>query len=294
MGRRAALAALLPAGNAAARAGRRARWPRHAVPWGRSQRRCVQPARPPDCRHSPAPESAVRPGLDLQSRAPAAGSVMQTHLADRFKNSAYGQQAQEILRACVHCGFCNATCPTYRLLGDELDGPRGRIYLIKQVLEGKPATERTQQHLDRCLTCRNCETTCPSGVQYGRLIDIGRALVEQQGVRKVADRSVRSALREGLTGSWFAPTLKLGQAFRNWLPRPVRNSVPEPVEAGYWPVRRHPRRMLLLAGCVQPALRPSINSATARVLDAVGIELQVVSGAGCCGAIRHHLADSEG
>ncbi len=140
---------------------------------------------------------------------------MQTHLADRFKDTVYGQQAQQILRACVHCGFCNATCPTYRLLGDELDGPRGRIYLIKQVLEGGPATERTQQHLDRCLTCRNCETTCPSGVQYGRLIDIGRAVVEQQVVRKVADRSLRSALREGLTGSWFAPTLRLGQAFRN-------------------------------------------------------------------------------
>ena len=219
---------------------------------------------------------------------------MQTHLAERFKNTAEGQQGKEILRACVHCGFCNATCPTYRILGDELDGPRGRIYLIKQVLEGRPATERTQQHLDRCLTCRNCETTCPSGVQYGRLIDIGRALVEQQVVRKVADRSVRSALREGLTGSWFAPTLKLGQAFRNWLPRPVRNSVPTPVHAGAWPVRRHERRMLLLAGCVQPALRPSINSATARVFDAAGIELQIAPGAGCCGAIRQHLADPQG
>jgi glycolate oxidase iron-sulfur subunit len=219
---------------------------------------------------------------------------MQTHLAERFKHTADGQQAQAILRACVHCGFCNATCPTYRLLGDELDGPRGRIYLIKQVLEGQPATERTQLHLDRCLTCRNCETTCPSGVQYGRLIDIGRAMVEQQVARKVADRSLRSALREGLTGSWFAPTLKLGQALRSWLPNTVRNSVPEPVDAGYWPVRRHARRMLLMAGCVQPALRPSINSATARVFDAVGIELQIASGAGCCGAIRQHLTDHPG
>jgi glycolate oxidase iron-sulfur subunit len=219
---------------------------------------------------------------------------MQTHLAERFKNTAYGQQAQEILRACVHCGFCNATCPTYRLLGDELDGPRGRIYLIKQVLEGAPATERTQLHLDRCLTCRNCETTCPSGVQYGRLIDIGRAVVEQQVVRKVADRGLRRALREGLTGAWFAPTLKLGRAFRDWLPQPVRDSVPAAVDAGDWPVRRHARRMLLMAGCVQPALRPSINSATARVFDAVGIELQIASGAGCCGAIRQHLTDHAG
>jgi glycolate oxidase iron-sulfur subunit len=219
---------------------------------------------------------------------------MQTDLAPWFRDTPQGQEADEILRRCVHCGFCNATCPTYRLLGDELDGPRGRIYLIKQVLEGKPATERTQQHLDRCLTCRNCETTCPSGVQYGRLVDIGRELVERQVARPVADRSLRSALREGLTGTWFAPTLRLGQAFRNWLPRPLRNSVPAPIEAGAWPMRRHPRRMLLLAGCVQPSLRPSINAATARVLDAVGIEVAMEAGAGCCGAIRHHLSDPQG
>ena len=219
---------------------------------------------------------------------------MQTSLAQRFRGTADGQQAEEILRACVHCGFCNATCPTYQLLGDELDGPRGRIYLIKQMLEGEPATERTQQHLDRCLTCRNCETTCPSGVQYGHLIDIGRKLVEEQVPRRAADRTLRAALREGLTGSWFAPTLKLGQAFRAWLPQPLRSSVPEPLDAGPWPVRRHQRRMLLMAGCVQPALRPSIDAATARVLDAVGIEVQVAAGGGCCGAIRQHLADPQG
>ena len=219
---------------------------------------------------------------------------MQTQLAERFKNSADGQQAEQILRKCVHCGFCNATCPTYQLLGDELDGPRGRIYLIKQVLEGSRATARTQQHLDRCLTCRNCETTCPSGVQYGRLIDIGRALVEQQVERRTSDRTLRTALREGLTGSWFAPTLKLGQAFRDWLPRPLRNSVPAPQDPGPWPVGRHERRMLLMAGCVQPALRPSIDAATARVFDAAGIELQIAQGGGCCGAVRQHLADPQG
>jgi glycolate oxidase iron-sulfur subunit len=219
---------------------------------------------------------------------------LQSQLADRYKSSAEGQEAEQILRSCVHCGFCNATCPTYQLLGDELDGPRGRIYLIKQVLEGKRATERTQQHLDRCLTCRNCETTCPSGVQYGRLVDIGRALVEQQVERGTADRTVRTALREGLTGSWFAPTLKLGQAFRSWLPGPIRNSVPTPQNPGLWPVARRERRMLLMTGCVQPALRPSIDAATARVFDAAGIELQVASGGGCCGAIRQHLADPQG
>ena len=219
---------------------------------------------------------------------------MQTQLADRYRNSSFGEEAQQIVGKCVHCGFCNATCPTYQLLGDELDGPRGRIYLIKQVLEGKIATERTQLHLDRCLTCRNCETTCPSGVQFGRLVDIGRHLVEQQVARRPADRTLRATLREGLTGSWFAPTLKLGQAFRNWLPQPIRNSVPQPLDAGAWPTRRRDRRVLLMTGCVQPALRPTIDSATARVFDAAGIEIRVAPARACCGAIRHHLADAQG
>ena len=219
---------------------------------------------------------------------------MQTQLADRYRNSSFGEEAQQIVGKCVHCGFCNATCPTYQLLGDELDGPCGRIYLIKQVLEGKIATERTQLHLDRCLTCRNCETTCPSGVQFGRLVDIGRHLVEQQVARRPADRALRATLREGLTGSWFAPTLKLGQAFRNWLPQPIRNSVPQPLDAGPWPMRRRERRMLLMTGCVQPALRPTIDSATARVFDAAGIEIRVAPARACCGAIRHHLADPQG
>jgi len=219
---------------------------------------------------------------------------LQTQLADRYRNSSLGEEAQQIVGKCVHCGFCNATCPTYQLLGDELDGPRGRIYLIKQVLEGKIATERTQLHLDRCLTCRNCETTCPSGVQFGRLVDIGRHLVEQQVARRPADRTLRATLREGLTGSWFAPTLKLGQAFRNWLPQPIRNSVPQPLDAGPWPMRRRERRMLLMTGCVQPALRPTIDSATARVFDAAGIEIRVAPARACCGAIRHHLADAQG
>jgi len=218
---------------------------------------------------------------------------VQTQLATRFKSSAKAREAERIIGKCVHCGFCNATCPTYQLLGDELDGPRGRIYLIKQVLEGQAASERTQQHLDRCLTCRNCESTCPSGVKYGHLIDIGRELIEQEVPRGPADRTLRAALREGLTSAWFAPTLKLSQAFRNWLPQPIRNSVPEPLDAGPWPMRRQPRRMLLMPGCVQPSLRPTINAATARVLDTAGIELMVASG-GCCGAIRQHLADPQG
>src|SRR6478735_2419147 len=137
---------------------------------------------------------------------------MQTNLADFIKDTPEGREADAILRKCRHCVFCTATCPTYQLLGDELDGPRGRIYLMKQVLEGKPATAKTQLHLDRCLTCRNCETTCPSGVQYGRLVDIGRKIVEDQVPREGADRMKRNALKEALPRRWlFSPAMKTGQ-----------------------------------------------------------------------------------
>jgi glycolate oxidase iron-sulfur subunit len=220
---------------------------------------------------------------------------MQTNLADFIKDTAEGQEADAILRSCVHCGFCTATCPTYQLLGDELDGPRGRIYLIKQVLEGKPATEKTQLHLDRCLTCRNCETTCPSGVNYGRLIDIGRDVVDQQVQRPFAQQLVRTALKEALPRpQLFGTAMKLGQAVRPLLPEVLRNKVPEARDAGGWPTRSHARKMLLLDGCVQPAMSPSINAATARVLDKLGIQLQVAPKAGCCGAIRYHLNDQAG
>jgi glycolate oxidase iron-sulfur subunit len=219
---------------------------------------------------------------------------MQTRLADFIKNTPEGEEAAEILGKCVHCGFCTATCPTYQLLGDELDGPRGRIYLIKQVVEGERPTEKTQLHLDRCLTCRNCETTCPSGVLYGRLVDIGRKLVDDQVGRRGANKLVRTALREGLTSRAFAPAMKLGQMVRPLLPATLKNKVPEAGDAGAWPRRQHARKMLLLAGCVQPAMQPNINSATARVLDALGIELVVPPAAGCCGAIRHHLNDHDG
>jgi glycolate oxidase iron-sulfur subunit len=220
---------------------------------------------------------------------------MQTNLADFIKDTPQGQEADAILRKCVHCGFCTATCPTYQLLGDELDGPRGRIYLIKQVLEGKPATAKTQLHLDRCLTCRNCETTCPSGVNYGRLIDIGRDVVDQQVQRPFAQQLVRTALKEALPRpQLFGTAMKLGQAVRPLLPEVLRNKVPEARDAGVWPTRSHARKMLVLDGCVQPAMSPSINAATARVLDKLGIQLQVAPKAGCCGAIRYHLNDQAG
>ncbi|HEX8884704.1 MAG TPA: glycolate oxidase subunit GlcF [Noviherbaspirillum sp.] len=219
---------------------------------------------------------------------------MQTNLADFIKDTPEGKEADSILRACVHCGFCTATCPTYQLLGDELDGPRGRIYLMKQVLEGKPATAKTQLHLDRCLTCRNCETTCPSGVRYGRLVDIGRKIVEDQVPRAPADRAMRTALKETLPRSWvFSPAMKAGQLLRPLLPAVLKNKVPKKQSAGVWPRREHARKMLLLDGCVQPSMSPNINAATARVLDALGVQLIVAPRAGCCGAIRHHLNDHD-
>ena len=221
---------------------------------------------------------------------------MQTHLAPEFKGTPAGEEAEAILRKCVHCGFCTATCPTYQLLGDELDGPRGRIYLIKQVLEGAPVTRSTQLHLDRCLTCRNCETTCPSGVEYGHLLDIGRKVVEERVPRPRGEQAVRRLLREGLTSPLFGPALKLGQAVRPLLPAGLKAKVPPRAgaDAHRWPTREHARKMLLLRGCVQPALMPNIDSATARVLDAAGIQALVADGAGCCGAIRAHLGDAEG
>jgi glycolate oxidase iron-sulfur subunit len=221
---------------------------------------------------------------------------MQTNLAPSFKGTAQGEEAEAILRKCVHCGFCTATCPTYQLLGDELDGPRGRIYLMKQVLEGAHITRSTQIHLDRCLTCRNCESTCPSGVQYGNLVEIVRPIVDDKVERPTREKAVRWLLKEGLTSPLFGPAMKLGQMVRPMLPASLKNKVPEKsgARAHQWPTREHPRKVLLLMGCVQPAMMPNINSATARVLDAAGIQTLVADDAGCCGAIRTHLNDIEG
>jgi glycolate dehydrogenase iron-sulfur subunit len=220
---------------------------------------------------------------------------MQTQLADFIKDTPEGREAEEILRKCVHCGFCTATCPTYQLLGDELDGPRGRIYLMKQVLEGATPTEKTRLHLDRCLTCRACESTCPSGVHYSRLLDIGRAVVEQQVPRQGADRLARWALRNLIPrAGLFGMTTRAGRIMKPVLPQALRDKLPDAAPPGPWPGLRHARRMLALAGCAQPALAPSINAATARVLDALGISLAEAAGAGCCGAVRFHLNDPEG
>jgi glycolate oxidase iron-sulfur subunit len=220
---------------------------------------------------------------------------MQTNLADFIRDTPQGREAEAILRKCVHCGFCTATCPTYQLLGDELDGPRGRIYLMKQVLEGEPATAKTQLHLDRCLTCRSCETTCPSGVQYGRLLDIGRAVVAQQVPRTGVAKAQRRALAAVLPRpALFNPLLAAGRLARNLLPKVLDDVVPDqPGRARAWPLGGHARRMLVLEGCVQPALSPATNAAAARVLDRLGITLVRAPTAGCCGAVTFHLDEQE-
>ena len=216
---------------------------------------------------------------------------MQTNLADFIRDTPEGKEAEAILRKCTHCGMCTATCPTYQLLSDELDGPRGRIYLIKQVLEGVVPTARTQLHLDRCLTCRACETTCPTGVRYGRLVDIGRRLVEERVTRGPGESVWRGALNAVIPNSHlFGPLLKLGQLARPLLPSALKRKVP-PVTApaGPWPAAAHARRMLVLEGCVQPSLSPATNTAAARVLDRLGITLVRAQGAACCGGVSFHL-----
>ena len=229
---------------------------------------------------------------------------MQTQLAPQFANTPEGIEAARILGKCVHCGFCTATCPTYQLLGDELDGPRGRIYLIKQIAEGQAPTEKTRLHLDRCLTCRNCESTCPSGVQYGNLVDIGRKWAEENTPsRPIGERITRWALKEGLTKPvLFNSAMSLGRLVRPFMPSGMKRKIPlvknKALDSQINPYARpnthHARKMLILEGCVQPGMLPNINSATARVLDALKIQLLSAPSATCCGALRYHLNDQVG
>ncbi len=221
---------------------------------------------------------------------------MRTRITSPLAETAAGAIAGEVLRACVHCGMCNATCPTYHLTGDELDGPRGRIYLIKQALEGEPVGRLTQNHLDRCLSCRACETTCPSGVEYHRLLDVGREVVAHQAPRPWSERLFRGAIRALCIEPWRLATLiALGRPFRFALPAILKGKLPPKVEIGSRPTRVHERRMSLLKGCVQSATAPHVNAANQRVFDKVGVTLTETPGVGCCGALSFHLdAPDEG
>jgi glycolate oxidase iron-sulfur subunit len=216
---------------------------------------------------------------------------METHLADFIRDTEQGREADRILRACVHCGFCTATCPTYQLLGDELDGPRGRIYLIKQVLEGHPVTRKTQGHLDRCLTCLNCMTTCPSGVHYAHLVDIGREVVDERVPRPLAERAMRWGLRRVIPHRRrFEPLLRLGQSLRPLVPAALRRKIPERRAHARPGTGVQPRKVVMLEGCVTPALTPATNAAAVEVLDRLGIEVVATPRAGCCGAVSQHLS----
>ena len=216
---------------------------------------------------------------------------MQTNFDDTAKALPRADEAEQIIRSCVHCGFCNATCPTYQILGNELDGPRGRIYLIKQLLEGEPVTEKTQLHLDRCLSCRNCETTCPSGVKYHSLLDIGREELERRVERPLGERALRTGLRQVIPNpAVFSLLLKTGQLFRPLLPDALKKKIPSSTTAPKArPATQHARHVLMLEGCVQQSLSPNTNAATARVLDRLGISIQDAPAAGCCGATDYHL-----
>ncbi|WP_374483164.1 glycolate oxidase subunit GlcF [Zoogloea sp.] len=216
---------------------------------------------------------------------------MQTNLSEAARHRHGAEVAESVLRSCVHCGFCNATCPTYQLLGNELDGPRGRIYLMKQMFETGEVSESTRSHLDRCLTCRNCETTCPSGVQYHKLLDIGRAAVEELVPRSTGERLRNLALRAIVPNPGrVKAALGIASTLRAFLPASVAEKLPRHQYAPKpRPTARQSRVVLMLEGCVQPGVSPNTNAAAARILDRLGISVQPAPEAGCCGAVDYHL-----
>ncbi len=219
---------------------------------------------------------------------------MQTNIHADILATAEGKEADRVLRSCVHCGFCTATCPTYQVLGDELDSPRGRIYLIKEMLESGSASEKTQLHLDRCLTCQSCETTCPSGVEYHKLLSIGRKMVDEQNPRSFTKRSQRWLLRQVVSRRrLFGALLRCGQLFRPLLPPRLKQSIPVRQQLSAFQPTTHSRQIILLQGCAQPSLAPNINHSVTRVLDALGIQTLKLDNEGCCGALSHHMNATE-
>ncbi len=220
---------------------------------------------------------------------------MQTFIEKSISDTSEGQEAERILRSCVHCGFCTATCPTYQLLGDELDGPRGRIYLIKSMLEGEAVSNKTMKHLDRCLTCRACETTCPSGVEYGKLLDIGRHYVEKKVSRSWHENLFRFLILQSLPyKKRFKILFNLGQIFRFILPSRMQKLIPIKKEkSNVVEYKDHSRKVILFSGCVQPILSPEINQSVVKVLDYFGVSAIELENEQCCGAMSHHLSASE-
>jgi len=234
---------------------------------------------------------------------------MQTNFTPEQLTDTGIQRADEILRSCVHCGFCTATCPTYQLLGDELDSPRGRIYLIKDMLEaGRPADEKTVKHIDRCLSCLSCMSTCPSGVHYMHLVDLAREHIEKTYKRPLFDRALRAVLaqilpyptrfRAAILGAWAA------KPFRFALPRKLKAMVdfapaklPSPSAVDrpqtFAANGQKIRRVALLSGCAQTALNTDINEATIRILTRHGVEVVIAKGMGCCGAVTHHMGKTD-
>jgi glycolate oxidase iron-sulfur subunit len=228
-----------------------------------------------------------------------------TFTPDQLQDPAIAR-SNEILRSCVHCGFCTATCPTYQVLGDELDSPRGRIYLIKDMLEqGRPADEKTVRHIDRCLSCLACMTTCPSGVHYMHLVDHAREYIEQTYRRPLGERALRWLLARILPypGRFRLALIgaKLGRPFARFLPDPRLRAMLEMAPKRIPPVSRNDdpqvfaaqgarrMRVILMTGCAQRALNTDINDATIRLLRRLGAEVVVTKGAGCCGALTHHM-----
>ena len=219
---------------------------------------------------------------------------MQTNIPQHILDTPQGKEANDILRSCVHCGFCTATCPTYQELGDELDGPRGRIYLIKDMLEGGEVTKTTQQHLDKCLTCRVCETTCPSGVEFAHLAEIGKVMLEEKVGRPLGQRLLRSALVKILPNrTLFSALMAVGRVFRPVMPKSLKAKIPKGKKVAAYPAKEHLRKVLLIEGCVQPSMSPEIDVASAHVLDKLGIQILRTGQAQCCGAVENHLNAKE-